>query len=76
ANVSAWKVLESFNKPFLTAFSDNDPVTAGGEKAFQDRVPGAAHLQHTTIENAGHFLQEDQPDACVETILEFIRNNP
>ena len=76
ANANAWKVLESFNKPFLTAFSDNDPVTAGGEKAFQTRVPGAAKLQHPTIENAGHFLQEDQPDACVETILEFIRNNP
>ena len=26
-------------------------------------------MPHVTIENAGHFLQEDQPKACVDAIL-------
>lgn len=60
ANRAAWEVLSSWEKPFLTAFSDSDPVTAGGFRAFQDRVPGARGQPHATIEGAGHFLQEDK----------------
>ena len=40
ANRRAWKVLSSFSKPFLTAFSDGDPITAGGDKVFQKLIPG------------------------------------
>ncbi len=75
-NKQAWAILESFDKPLLTAFSDNDPVTAGGEKRFQKSVPGAQGQKHITIANAGHFLQEDQPEACVQAILAFIKANP
>ena len=64
-NKAAWKVLETFDKPFITAFSDGDPVTRGGEKQFQDRVVGAKGRPHVTIEGAGHFLQEDKPDEIV-----------
>src|ERR1700676_10453 len=31
-NRAAWAVLETFDKPFLTAFSDADPITAGAER--------------------------------------------
>jgi haloalkane dehalogenase len=72
ANLEAWKVLEQFDKPFLLAFSDSDPVTAGGEKAFDGRVPGCEGMPHRTIENGGHFIQEDQPEACVQAILDTI----
>ena len=74
-NRNAWQVLEGFEKPFLTAFSDKDPVTAGGEKPFRERVPGAQGREHPTVANAGHFLQEDQPAACVEVILDLIRGS-
>ncbi len=60
-NKAAWKVLETFDKPFLTAFSDGDAVTRGGEKEFQARVPGARGQPHVTL-HGGHFLQEDSPD--------------
>jgi haloalkane dehalogenase len=68
-NQAAWRVLETFDKPLLTAFADDDPVTAGGHAVFQQRVPGAKGMPHRTIENAGHFVQEDQPEACVDAIL-------
>ncbi len=75
-NRAAWQVLEQFDKPFLTAFSDSDPVTAGGYKRFQDTVAGAKDQQHVTIVGAGHFLQEDAPGALSEAIINFCRANP
>src|SRR6202165_5649803 len=60
ANRAAWEVLKHWEKPLLTAFSDGDPVTAGGDRVFQRLVPGAQNQPHTTITGAGHFLQEDK----------------
>lgn len=71
-NKAAWDVLARYNKPFLTAFSDSDPVTKGGERAFQERVPGTKGQPHTIVKNAGHFLQEDAPDELVDIIHRFI----
>lgn len=71
-NVAAWEVLKQWQKPFLTAFSDSDPVTAGGEKVFQKLVPGAQGQPHTTIKSGGHFLQEDQGEALAKVVIEFI----
>ncbi|MBJ46204.1 MAG: haloalkane dehalogenase [Acidimicrobiaceae bacterium] len=71
-NKRAWKVLKEFTKPFLTAFSDSDPVSAGGEKAFIRDVPGAQGQPHIIIEGAGHFLQEDKPNELAQIINTFI----
>jgi haloalkane dehalogenase len=71
-NKAAWKVLEKFSKPFLTAFSDSDPVTKGGELVFQNRVAGAKGQKHVTITEAGHFLQEDKPDEIADLIDSYI----
>ncbi len=59
-NKAAWEVLARFKKPFVTAFSDGDAVTKGGEAVFQERVPGAKGQPHVTL-HGGHFLQEDSP---------------
>ncbi len=67
-NRAAWAVLERFEKPVLTAFSDKDAVTRGGEAVFQTRVPGAKGQPHVTL-HGGHFLQEDAPAEIVEVIL-------
>ena len=66
-NLAAWKVLETFNKPFVTAFSDGDPVSKGGERIFQERIPGAKGQIHVTL-SGGHFLQEDSPVAIATLI--------
>lgn len=71
-NKAAWEVLARFDKPVVTCFSDKDAVTAGGEKIFIDRVPGTSGQPHRIIADAGHFLQEDQPEQLVALILEFI----
>jgi haloalkane dehalogenase len=70
-NKAAWEILHTFDKPFMLAFSDGDPVTAGGDKRFMEEVPGCKGVAHRTIENAGHFLQQEQPEACVRAILDI-----
>ena len=68
-NKEAWKILREWKKPFLCAFSDKDPIFSGVENSFYKLIPGCKDMPHVTIENAGHFLQEDQPEACVDAIL-------
>ena len=75
-NEAAWQVLKSWDKPFLTLFSTRDPITRGGERVFQRRVPGARGQPHQAIRGAGHFLQEDQGEKLAELMLAFIRSNP
>jgi haloalkane dehalogenase len=76
ANRLAWQTLQKFTKPFITAFSDSDPVTAGGDKIMQKLIPGCKGQAHTTIKQGGHFLQEDQGEELAEVLLTFMNNNP
>ncbi len=69
---TAWKVLGQWQKPFLTAFSDSDPVTRGADRYFQKVIPGTQGQDHVTIENGGHFLQEDQGEALAEVVVGFL----
>ena len=70
-NRAAWELLKRWDKPFLTAFSDSDPVTRGGERPFHKLVPGAGTRTHPVIEDAGHFLQEDKGEALAELLIGF-----
>jgi len=74
-NRAAWEVLKQWDKPFLTAFSDSDPVTAGGDAIMQKLIPGCTGQAHTTIVNGGHFLQEDQGEKLAAVVVEFITAN-
>lgn len=75
ANRAAWDVFEKWQKPFLTTFSDRDPITRGGDKRWQETVPGAAGMPHVTVANAGHFLQEDKGPELAEIMIRFIAAN-
>jgi haloalkane dehalogenase len=72
ANRKAWEVLSAWDKPFLTAFSDGDPITRGGDKPLQSMIPGAAGQPHTTIEGGGHFLQEDKGEELARVVVDFM----
>jgi len=76
ANREAWDVFRSWKKPFLTSFSNRDPITRGGETAWQNAVPGAAGQPHTKIRNAGHFLQEDKGPQFAQAVIDLIEATP
>jgi haloalkane dehalogenase len=75
-NERAWEVFERWQKPFITLFSSGDPITRGGDRTWQERVPGARGQPHTTIRGAGHFLQEDKGPELAHAIVGFIRATP
>ena len=75
-NRRAWEVLERFDRPFLTAFSDNDPVTAGADAPLRDRIPGSRGLNHTTIAGGGHFLQEDRGPELAGVVVDLVAATP
>jgi haloalkane dehalogenase len=72
ANVAAWVGLAAFDRPFLTAFSDSDPITKGGFRVLQERIAGAQGQPHTTIEGGGHFLQEDRGEELARVVADFV----
>lgn len=74
ANRAAWDVFKTWQKPFLTTFSNRDPITRGGQKVWQETVPGAQELEHVKIRNAGHFLQEDKGPELAEVLTRLIRD--
>ncbi len=75
ANRRAWEVLREFDKPFLCAFSDRDPITKGADRLFCDLVPGTLGQDHTTITDAGHFLQEDKGEDLATVVIDFVHLN-
>jgi len=72
ANRAAWAALRRWEKPFLTAFSDGDPITRGADRRLQEAIPGACAWTHPTIGGGGHFLQEDQGEALAKVVVDFI----
>jgi haloalkane dehalogenase len=72
-NRAAWEVLRAFDRPFLTAFSDSDPITKGGDAVFRREVPGCEGQPHTTIAGGGHFLQEDRGEELARVVAAFVR---
>ncbi len=72
ANRAAWEVLTRWDKPFLTAFSDGDPITGAMAPILRKLVPGAADREHPVVAGAGHFLQEDAGDELGRVVAAFM----
>ena len=73
ANRAAWQRLSTWDRPFLVAFSDSDPITGGMVPVLMRLVPGA---RLATIPGAGHFVQEDAGDRLAEEIVRFVDETP
>jgi haloalkane dehalogenase len=71
-NRRAWEVLDTLDMPFLTAFSDGDPITAGADAVLQARIPGTRGQDHVTIAGGGHFLQEDRGPELARVVVRFV----
>jgi haloalkane dehalogenase len=71
ANRRAWEALGRWEKPFLTVFSDRDPILGRGDRVLREHVPGAKGMAHTRT-HGGHFLQEDAGPDLARQINELI----
>lgn len=71
ANKAAWKILEKWEKPFVTAFSNGDPITRGGDKYMRKRIPGAQGVKHARLKG-GHFLQEDSGAEFAQVVNQLL----
>jgi haloalkane dehalogenase len=49
ANRAAWEVLQHWDRPFLVAFSDGDPITGPMAPVLRKLVPGTHGLDHPVI---------------------------
>ncbi|NRA10230.1 MAG: haloalkane dehalogenase [Myxococcales bacterium] len=76
ANRKAWDVLHAWDKPFLTAFGDRDPITRGLGRRFQEEIPGARGEPHTLLKGGGHFIQEDKGPELAQMICALAARLP
>ncbi len=76
ANRAAWGVLQAWDKPFLTPFSDSDPITGAMARILRKLVPGTVGLEHPVVERAGHFLQEDAGTDLGRIVAGFVLGRP
>jgi haloalkane dehalogenase len=69
ANRAAWQILHRWEKPFVCAFGDRDPVTHGADEVLRKLIPGARGQRHVSLEGAAHFCQEDAGERLAEIII-------
>ena len=67
-------MLSTLDTPFLCAFSDGDPITGAMAGILPKLVPGATGQPHTTIRDAGHFLQEDAGEELARVVADFVNS--
>jgi haloalkane dehalogenase len=72
ANRAAWESLRGFDRPFLCAFSDSDPITRSADAVLRAQIPGAGWHSPVTITHAGHFLQEDKGKELARVVARFV----
>ena len=73
ANRDAWKVLMGYEKPWLCAFGDSDPITGAAARVIQKLIPGCQGQPHTTLRGGGHFIQEDCGEELSRVVLEWLQ---
>ena len=73
ANRDAWKVLMGFEKPWLCAFGDSDPVTGAAAPVIKKLIPGCQDQPHTTLRGGGHFIQEDCGEELCRVVLAWLQ---
>ncbi|MEL6878812.1 MAG: haloalkane dehalogenase [Pseudomonadota bacterium] len=69
-NKRAWEGLSGFDKPFLTLFGEDDPVTGGLAEPLIDRIAGAKGQPHGMLSTCGHFCQEDRPIELAQGVID------
>jgi haloalkane dehalogenase len=73
ANRKAYEALNRWEKPFLCAYGDSDPLMRGADRVFIATVPGTKNQPHTTIAGGGHFIQEDRGEELAKVIVDWLK---
>lgn len=76
ANRQTRDALARWKKPALVLFSDRDPISKGVDAFFRQLIPTANDQPAITINDAGHFLQEEKGEEIAAHIIEFIGRTP
>lgn len=69
-NIAAWEGLATYNRPFLTLFGADDPVTGGLAEQLSGRITGAQGMPHAILSTCGHFCQEDRPAELAQGVID------
>lgn len=64
--------LSEWRKPALVLFAPEDPILGDARSFFLDLLPTAREQPERTIDDAGHFLMEEQGDAVAQHVLAFL----
>ena len=68
----AREFFSTWDKPFLSVFAGDDPVTNGIEKDVLEMCPNAKSAPHI---GGGHFYQWTRPKELSELLINFIKEN-
>jgi haloalkane dehalogenase len=69
----ARKYLETWDKPTLIAFADQDTITKGANEDLYALIPGARLYPEVVIKGAGHFLQDTHGSVICSEIIKFLK---
>ncbi|MDG2332682.1 MAG: haloalkane dehalogenase [Myxococcota bacterium] len=75
-NRATTEFLRTWERPFLTLYSDSDPTTRGWETILQELVPGGADQPHSLLPGVGHFIQEEVGEELASRVDEWIGSTP
>ena len=64
--------LADWSKPALELFAPADPILGGAQGFFRSLIPTASEQPEVTIDDAGHFLQEEKGPEIAQHTLAFI----
>ena len=63
-------IFNDWNKPFLSVFAGDDPVTNGAERDVLNMCPNAKSAPNI---GGGHFFQWSRPKELSKLLVSFIR---
>lgn len=72
--LKAKDVLSKWAKPTLVMFSDGDQIIGDLSDYFRDLIPAAKKQEKITLNQAGHFLQEDKGEEIALNIDIFMKS--
>ena len=68
--------LAEWSKPAFVLFAPEDPILGGARNFFLDLLPTAREQPDVTVDDAGHFLQEEQGPTIARHVLDFVARTP